>query len=578
MSRIHRFITIFIAAACICGTALSAAPRAQDPDNSNLDGELLYQLLVSELSEQAGDHGAAYSLMLDAARKANAPRLYERAVEIALRARSGEAALDAAQAWARAFPSSKEANRFQFQILLGLNRITQTYEPLKRELAGMAPAERAGAISLIPRYFARVTDKKLAASVVEKALSMEFLNRATGPSAWAAVGVLRQQADDVEGALDAARRGTTLDPTAVEPVLLAIGLMTPKTPDAEKLVRHYLAGTPAPNVRMAYARSLINSQRYAEAYLQTQSLTAENPDFPDAWLLQGSLELQDKFLKKAETSLSKFVDLSSKNADADPKGAMSRGLVQAYLLLAQIAEQDKKLTEANAYLDKIDSPSDALRVQKRRAGILARQGKFEDARKLIRDVPEVHASDALEKLNAEVQLLRDNRLYAAAYQMLEDATSVYPDETELIYDQAMIAEKIGKNEEMERLLRKVMQAKPEYHHAYNALGYSLADRNIRLVEARELISKALTFAPNDPFIIDSLAWVEFRSGNLAEAKRLLREAFQARPDAEIAAHLGEVLWISGAREEARAIWNEGAKLNPDNETLVDTMRRLRGDH
>jgi tetratricopeptide (TPR) repeat protein len=255
---------------------------------------------------------------------------------------------------------------------------------------------------------------------------------------------------------------------------------------------------------------------------------------------------------------------------------MGRGLVQAYLLLAQVAEQGQRFDAAKDYLQKIDSPTDALRVQRRYAGILARQGKIDEARLVIRAVPELQASDALDKVNAEVQLLRDSRLYAAAYQLLGEAVAKYPDDTELVYDQAMVAEKIGKPDEMESLLRKVMQAKPDYHHAYNALGYSLADRNVRLAEARQLIDKALTFAPNDPFIIDSLAWVEFRSGNSAEALRLLTGAFKSRPDAEIAAHLGEVLWTTGQHDQASAIWKEGIGLNPNNETLLETMRRLRG--
>jgi Flp pilus assembly protein TadD len=138
----------------------------------------------------------------------------------------------------------------------------------------------------------------------------------------------------------------------------------------------------------------------------------------------------------------------------------------------------------------------------------------------------------------------------------------------------MLAEKIGKIDEMERLLRRVIAAKPDYYHAYNALGYSLADRNVRLSEARQLINKALEFAPGDPFIVDSLAWVEFRSGNTTEALRLLQQAYQVRPDAEIAAHLGEVLWSLGQRAEAADTWKRGMGLNPGNETLTETIQRL----
>ena len=555
---------------------MGAAPKADSPNNSKLDSELFYEVLVSEMTEQAGDHGSAYALMLDAARKSNSARLYERAIEIAYRARSGDAALQAAQAWSRAQPTSKDANRYQFQILLGLNKIAEAQEPLKRELANMPPAERALAINLVPRYFARTTDKKLATTVVEKALIPELVNRTTGPAAWAAIGAMRLQAEDMNGALEAVKRGFALNPESEDVALLAIALMGLKTPGAEFIVRKYIDGKPSPEARMAYARNAINTQRYDEAYTQMQLLTAEKPDFSEAWLLRGSLELQDAKLPLAESSLKNYVQLNPLPADPSQNASMGRGLVQAYLLLSQVAEQAQKLDEAKAYLDEIVSPKDTLRIQRRHAAILLREGKLAEARETIRNVPELQASDALEKINAEAQLLRDAKEFKAAHQLLQEATVQYPDELELVYDLAMMSEKIGQLDEMEKLLRQVIAAKPDYHHAYNALGYSLADRNIRLPEARQLITQALQFAPDDPFIVDSLAWVEFRSGNAAEAIRLLQGAFQARPDAEIAAHLGEVLWSVGQKDQAIAVWTEGGKLNPQNETLRETMRRVRG--
>lgn len=253
---------------------------------------------------------------------------------------------------------------------------------------------------------------------------------------------------------------------------------------------------------------------------------------------------------------------------------MGRGIVQAYFLLAQIAEQTQRLEQAQTYLQRIDSPKDALRVASRQAAILARQGKLDQARAVIRKVPELQVEDERAKISAEVQLLRENRQYLPAYQLLVDALARYPQDSELLYDQAMLAEKVGNSAEMERLLRQLIEIKPDFHHAYNALGFSLAERNIRLGEARTLIAKALELAPNDPFIVDSMAWVEFRSGNATEALKLLQGAFESRPDAEIAAHMGEVLWTTGQREQALAIWKKGAELNPDNETLLETTERL----
>ena len=146
-----------------------------------------------------------------------------------------------------------------------------------------------------------------------------------------------------------------------------------------------------------------------------------------------------------------------------------------------------------------------------------------------------------------------------------------------VYDQAMLAEKAGDLDAMERLLRQIIEKRPDYQHAYNALGYSFAERGIRLPEARQLIAKALEFAPKDPFITDSLGWVEFRMGNHAEAARLLGEAFQRQPDPEIAAHLGEVLWTMGEREKALEVWRTGLRLNKDNDTLQETLKRLKAN-
>ena len=189
--------------------------------------------------------------------------------------------------------------------------------------------------------------------------------------------------------------------------------------------------------------------------------------------------------------------------------------------MAQIAEQRKDYPQAEAWLARIDNADDMISAQSRRASILAKQGRLEDGRKLLRALPEKAPSDGRLKLMAEVQLLREFKQYRPAYDMLVAKTKSGPPDWELLYDQAMLAEKIGDLPEMERLLRQIISGKPDYLHAYNALGYSFAERNVRLAEAKTLILKALEFAPNDPFITDSLGWVEFRSGNVAEAARIL---------------------------------------------------------
>lgn len=555
------------------------APAPQEPAReaaqSALTGGLMYQLLVGELNAQNGEPSSAYAIILDAARRTNDPRLYQRAVDVALQAREGDAALQAARAWRQALPSSREANRYLLQILIGLNRIAETVEPMQRELVAVEPQNRPVAIGAIPRYFARAADKKLAAATVEQALAPYLTSGAEGAAAWTAVGRLRLDAGNSVAALEAARRAQTLDAQADAPALLALSLMGAKVTEAESLVNAYLQGKPLPEIRMVYARILLDAQRYGDSSRQLQLVTQQKPDYAEAWLILGSLELQDHKLDSAEKSLRRFLELGQARPETVAPAGHERALDQAYLALAQVAEQRKDYAQAEAWLGRIQNDEDQLRVNSRRASILARQGRLPEARRLIQDLPDGDTTQARTKLSAEVQLLRENKQYAAAYELMTQAQGRNPEDIDLAYDLAMLAEKLDKLDEMERLLRSVIAARPDYQHAYNALGYSLAERNTRLPEARQLILKALELAPGDPFITDSLGWAEFRSGNGAEALRILEGAYKNKPDADIAAHLGEVLWSMGQRARALQVWREAAALNAENETLQETLKRLR---
>ena len=558
-------------------SSLTEAKAAQaSAPVSVLDGRLFYELLLGEITAQEGEPAAGFALMLDAARKTSDAQLYQRATDIALQARSGDAALQAALAWKQQLPASREANRYVLQILIALNRIADTLEPLKTEIRMAPDAEREAVINAVPRAFARASDRKLAANAVEAALADYRDSPATASAAWTTIGRMRLAAGDNAGALDAAQRGQSADLQAEGPAVVALELMDSKQPDAEALLRKYLENpqTPSkvlPEIRMAYARTLLDAQRYAEASTQLQVLTRVQPDYPEGWLVLGSLQLQDNQLAPAQASLERFIAL----AQQAPLIQRNPALAQAYLSLSQLAEKRKDYAAAESWLNKIENSADLAQAQTRRASILASQGKLEEGRSLIRQLPERTPEEARLRLNAEIGLLRDSKQYRQAHDLVALALATAPDDIDLLYEQSMLAEKLGLLDEMERLLKQVMQLKPDYHHAYNALGYSLADRNIRLPEARELIRKAVAFAPADPFIKDSLGWVEFRMGNKLEAAQIFESAYKAKPDAEVAAHFGEVLWSLGQRERAMAIWKEGQLINRDNETLIETLKRLK---
>lgn len=574
-------------AACVWGAAaqttpavpaqaLATAPASGEVVNSALNAPLFYQLLLGELNVRAGEPGTGYSFILDAARKQRDPLLYRRAVEVALQARSGEAALTAARAWSQEIPGSSEANRFVLQILLALNRVSETGPVLQTILNDVSTAERNDTINAIPQTFSRVTDKVLAAAVVREALGPYLKQPAHAATAFTSVGRMYLAQDQLPEALVSARLGHTAEPASPFPALLALELLERGEKDAELIVRQQLDASSITTsadtaVALAYARILLDSQRNPEARAQLEKLTTRQPEQAEPWLLLGSLQLQENALPAATASLEKYMALARQAGDE----RSARGLTQAYLMMAQMAEKRQDFPAANAWLDRIENAEDIMAAQMRRASLLARQGQMAQARALLRGQPERTPEDARLKLVAEAQLLRDFKAWKEAYEVYGEAVARFPDVADLRYDQAMMAEKAGKPGDMEVLLRALIAAKPDFHHAYNALGYSFADRNVRLPEAKKLIEKAVELAPGDAYIQDSLGWVEFRLGNTTRALDILQAAYGKRPDPEIAAHLGEVLWSQGQRDQALKIWREGLMLSADNETLQGTLKRLR---
>jgi tetratricopeptide (TPR) repeat protein len=598
-------------------TAETATPLA----NSKLDDRLFYQLLVAEMALNSGDAGSAYELILEAARRMRDEALFRRSVDIALQARAGEQALAATRAWRLAAPKSTDAMRLQMQVLLLLNRPAAITEPLTELLAQVPAAERPGLIAALPRLLDRAQDPKGGANAINEALevyrdapmdskvdgkSNTKSDAATRLAARLAQGRLWLQTREPDRALTLAREAQSLDPSASGPALLALELMRDK-PAAESIVTDYLRQPTADNdVRQVYVRLLTSTQRYADAITQLELATQRQPKFAPSYLSLGALHLELKHSKEGEAALLKYVDLvqaqmadpvanpgsnpgaaeptpaptvaSNSEDDDDDDNNLSRperGLTQAWLMLAQASEQRRDFAGAERWLSKIVDPQRALEVQTRRATIMARQGKLVQARDLIRKVPERRTEDARAKLVAEASVLREVKQWREAYGVLADANKRFADDSDLLYEQAMVAEKIDRMGDMERLLRRVIAMKPDSAQAHNALGYSLADRQQRLPEARKLIQRALELSPGDPFITDSLGWVEFRLGNREEALRLLRGAYGARPDVEIAAHLGEVLWTSGQKDEARRVWREGKTRDASNDVLRETLTRLR---
>ena len=580
-----------------------AAPAAAEPaptGPSALDAPLFYQLLIGEIELRNGNAGNAYEVILDAARRQGDDALYRRAVDIALQARAGDQALAAVRAWRTEKPGTVPPLRYETQILIALNRAEEAAVPLAQWLALAAPADRPGLVANLPRLLQRVNDPQKLLSLVRQLAQPYQQAEATRVPAALALARAHLAAGDGPQALALARSAQQAEPAAPGPALLGLELMASQ-PAGEQLVQQYLGRPDAePQLRLAYARVLVQALRYGDATLQLEQATRDQPSLAEPWLMLGALRVELREPRAAEDALQRYLALAQPAPGAQPAeagasapppgnddedeeesgtasmdGQRAAGLTQAWLLLAQAAEQRGDMPGAEAWLAKVDSPQRALEVQSRRAALLVRQGKVGEARALIRAVPERTGDDARAKLMAEAQVLREAKRWADAAEVLASAAKRFAGDADVLYEQAMVADKRERYDEMEALLRQVIALKPEHPHAHNALGYSLADRGVRLPEAKALIERALALSPGDPFITDSLGWVAFRMGQRAEAIRLLRQAHGARPDTEIAAHLGEVLWVDGQQDAARQVWQDAQKRDAANEVLRETLSRLK---
>ncbi len=555
--------------------ATPAAPPTPPVDaspaqKSALDAVLFYQLLLGELNVRSGSPGSGFSLILDAARKTNDPLLFQRAVDLALQSRSGDAALQAAQAWKKAIPQATEANRYLLQILLALNKVEEAGQALTDSIRELPEAEQSMAIASVPRVFSRVQDKKLAADTVEKALAFALKQSSTAATTWTTVGRMRRDSGQIALAIEAARQGHAADVKSPSPLILALSLANSAPADMSPFLAQAMQGDVQPSLRLGYVRHLIGQAQQVQALRELNRLNTEHPSFAEAWLVYGLMLQENSKWPEAEQKLRQYVELAQRSQDKEQQA----GLSEALMALAQIAQRLGRLSQAEQWLSQVPTEADPIKLASRKADLLSQQGRTDEARQVLTQIKTTTPEQALRKTLVLSLWLRENKHLDEAYTVVKQAMNGKSPNSELLSELAMVTEKLKRFDEMEVLLRELMLLKPQDPHAFNALGYSLADRNIRLNEARQLIMQAVELSPNDAYIQDSLGWVAFRQGQLNEARHILQAAYKSRPDAEIAAHLGEVLWTMGLRKEAQALWREGLLLKADNDTLVETLKRF----
>lgn len=538
---------------------LADGARAEPLPDQELTPEILYQMLLAEIASQRGETDLAITAYSELAKETRDPRVARRAAEMALFARRNEAALESARLWVDLDPESPQARQMLAGILVGTDRLDEV-EPHIAKLLSQEGSRLGDGLQRLNRLFARHQDKRAVWALVDK-LTQPYLTVAEARFARAQAA---QAAGDLPKALEEIEAAQSLRVGWEQAALFKAQLLQAESATkALDSLRRFLNDYPrARDVRLHYARGLAGEKMYTEARTEFQRLLKDFPDNPDVILAVAVLSMQLNDPALAESNFKRLLELNQ----GDPN--------LARIYLGQIAEDRKDLDKALEWYAAVDGGDQFLPAQIRYANVLGRQGKVDDARRHLQELAGKNSRDRMQLLLAEAQVLRDAGRTREAFDLLDQQLTGQPEQPELLYETALLAEKLGRMEVLEANLRKLIQLKPDHAHAYNALGYSYADRNERLEEAQQLITKALQLAPEDPFIIDSMGWVLYRKGDLNAALDQLQRAFSIRKDPEIAAHLGEVLWMMGRKSEANKTWRDASAANPGNEVLVEVMKKF----
>ena len=570
---------VIVLALPIVAIAQDAAPRAEPPATtelpSGLSADLFYRLLLADIALQRGDAAVAARAYLDVARELKDVRLARRATEIAYATRQRTLTESAARYWAQLAPDAERPRQILSALASGGPQPRErdpdatTEDDLKSRLEKLLADQAltgggvADAFLQLNRAFARQSDKNAVYEMIRD-LAEPY---ASSPEAHFAVALAAINAGPnepamIQVALERVDRALGLKPDWERAALLKAEVLGKRSNDeAIAWLRTFVQAQPgARAARGALAQFYVEQKRLGDARAIFQQLVIEEPESREYAMGVAILSYQMKDYAAAEAQFGKLV------------GKDDDGSAQLYL--AQIAEEQKRYEDALLRYKAVTEGERAWIAKLRVAAMLGKLNRVDEGRRWLADLPAVTIEQRIQVRQAEASLLRESGDVQGAYAVLENALVEHPEAPDLLYDLAMVAEKVGRIDEAESRLRRLIELKPDDAQSLNALGYTLVDRTGRAEEGRALIEKALKLSPDDPFILDSMGWALYKLGRYDEAETFLRRAFSGRPDAEIAAHLGEVLWQKGERDRAKELWAAQLKEAPDHPVLLETVRRL----
>ncbi len=525
-----------------------------------LDQDTLYRILVAEFAGQRGRLDIALENYLELARETRDHKIVERATRIAVYARDSEAASEAAELWIELDPLNPDPHQVLAVMDLRNGRMEAALGHLQNIL-DYSHGELDQKLWMIANLLSREKDQELIMEVMERLIA----SRRDEPEALYAFAHVAARLGELKRATELLERTLELAPDNDNAVMSYIALLQrqERIEEAVAWLEKSLKERDDDdfNMRLAYARLLTDVKRYDDARRQFEILAVQAPNNTDVLYALGLLYLQDNRLDDAERFFKRLAR-NSDNAD------------DAHYYLGRIDEERGDNQKAGVHYQAVQGGDNYFDAQVRMALILARQDKIDEARVHLNSIDTENRQQKTMLVQAEAELLIEEKRYRDAMEVYSRALEEQGYNSEILYSRAMLAEKMDRLETLERDLRRIIEREPDNAQALNALGYTLADRTNRYQEAYDLIKRAMEISPGDYYILDSMGWVLYRQGKLDQAVKYLRRAMAIRQDPEIAAHLGEVLWVKGDKEGARKVWETALQETPKDRKLLDVIERF----
>lgn len=560
----------------ICGCALQATDQTADPmpvvvadpvaepdvHNRPFTRETLYSLLAAEIAGSRQQFDIALSNYAQQAKETRDPQVAERATMIARFLKEDQIAVESAVLWAEIAPDNSEALANASMTLMQSGRHLEAFE-MSRKLLDKGEETL---FQNIAANASNLTDDERA-TLLQHYLDLLVIHP-MDEQLLVGAGLLLQQQGKQEEALAYAEATLKQNPRSIPGAILEANLLHQLKRDEEAIAKMTALLEFYPDnvrLRLQYARILTHHD-LALAQEQFEILVEQSPNDGDLLLSLGIIAMERKDI---ETAIKAFEELLDRD----------QHLSTAHYYLGRIAEELHNTDTALIHYLQVDQGNDFLPATINLLSILIQKGDLLSASEHMARVRERFPDQADGLSLVHAQTLIKHQQLDAAEQVLNRALQQKPttEKINLLFARAMLHDQRDRLPDAEKDLNTILSIDPDNAAALNALGYILTDKTERFEEARDLLLKAYALSPDDPAIIDSVGWLLYRTGNYPEALAYLRRAYAAYPDAEIAAHLGEVLWVIGEKEEARQIWDDALKLTPDSEVITTTIQRLKAN-